>query len=241
MDLNLPDTRLLPHRQEQVDGTWVFTWYLDDLEVLSSEAREFIGTAEVKKIFRSHSNLVRRRRLLSRVLLRATLGAWVGSSAAELQFRYGRYGKPYLPGGPAFNSSHSGSHFVVAIRSSGEVGVDIEVVRPSPDLMTIARNYFTADEAAEITADPATSTDSFFRAWVRKEAFLKGVGAGLSVSLQAFCVSSRVAPVGTNVLVDSKLPAHSAPDWVVVPIASAPGTHAALAWSRLTCGMQDRY
>ncbi len=230
--LDLPDTKLFPHRQERVLGTWVFTWHLDDLELSSSEAQRFLHTEEVERVLRPPSKLVRRRRLLSRVLLRAALGAWVGEGARELEFQRGRHGKPYLPGGPAFNSSHSGPHFLLAIRSSGEVGVDIEVVRHSPDLMTIANNYFTVAEADEIGADPATFTDSFFRTWVRKEALLKGVGAGLSISLQAFRVSSRMAPVGTNVLLDSQLPAHIGSAWVVASISCPQGTQAALAWNR---------
>ena len=232
MALDFPDRKLVPHRQEHVEGTQVFTWHLDDLEVSSSEAYRLISTSEVSKILRTPSDLLGRRRLLSRVLLRATLGAWTGAAAWELEFSQGPYGKPHLPGGPAFNSSHSGPHFVMAIRSSGDVGVDIEVVRPSPDLMTIARCYFTADEADEIGADPASSTDSFFRAWVRKEALLKGVGAGLSISLQAFRVSSQVAPVGTNVLLDSNLSAQYGSAWRVVPITAPQGTQAALAWNR---------
>lgn len=225
------DPWLVPDRQEKVRDTCIFTWHLDALKVSLVDLNSFIPATEAKKLQQSTSVALRQKRTLSRVLLRATLGAWVGGAPKELTFIHGPYGKPYLQGGPAFNSSHSGPYFVMAIRPSGEVGVDIEMVRSTPDLTTIARSYFSPDEAAEIGADPTDATEAFFRTWVRKEALLKGLGAGLSIALHSFRVSSRVAPVGTNVLIGSRTPAFEASAWTVSPLSAPPGAQAALAWN----------
>lgn len=231
--LESPDSWKTPHREERVEGTHVLFWDLDAVVVATGSSGGIPTRTEVAGVDRFRSGSPGFRRFLSRALLRATLAAWTDRPPGGLVFTYGPHGKPHLEGGPAFNASHSGSYFVLAVRPSGQVGVDIEVVRPSSDLMAIARRCFTHEEAREIGADPDTLVDSFFRTWVRKEALVKAVGAGLSLPLQTFRVSSKPVPEGTNVLLESRLPARYGSGWTVVPIWSTPDAQAALAWNEL--------
>jgi 4'-phosphopantetheinyl transferase len=127
-------------------------------------------------------------------MLRQILAGYTNADPAALRFVYGDYGKPALDGaaGPAFNLAHSHDQIVVAVAPAGPLGVDLEWVRPIPDAWAIAAHYFTLGELAELRSLPAAQFPAgFYAAWTRKEAFLKAVGSGLAVPLDAVEVSLR--------------------------------------------------
>ena len=63
-----------------------------------------------------------------------------------------------------------------------EVGVDVERLRPVPDMLEIAACCFSERERAFLAElDGAERVDAFFRAWTRKEAWLKATGYGLAL------------------------------------------------------------
>lgn len=96
-------------------------------------------------------------------------------------------GKPRIPEKPDFhyNLSHSG-RWVVLAWGDGEVGVDVEEIRPDVNLQALARRYFTGEEQAYILEKD--SLDRFFDLWTRKESYLKYLGTGLAKSLNSFSV-----------------------------------------------------
>ncbi|WP_158273984.1 4'-phosphopantetheinyl transferase family protein [Allosediminivita pacifica] len=101
-------------------------------------------------------------------------------------------GKPFLhpEAAPAFNLSHSDGLGLLALTRDTPVGVDIERVRTSADLMSIAEGSFAPAEAAALAALPVSQrTETFFACWTRKEAIVKADGRGLAVDLGAFSVS----------------------------------------------------
>jgi 4'-phosphopantetheinyl transferase len=71
------------------------------------------------------------------------------------------------------------------------VGVDVEQVRPLPDLLAIAARFFAPVEAQQLLAidDPVAQARAFFSGWTRKEAFIKAVGSGLQHPLDSFAVT----------------------------------------------------
>jgi 4'-phosphopantetheinyl transferase len=71
-----------------------------------------------------------------------------------------------------FNLSHSGDVLLVALARDVEVGVDVERIRPVPEMQTIARRWLGLDVVA--------NEREFFEAWTRHEAKLKALGMGLS-------------------------------------------------------------
>lgn len=119
----------------------------------------------------------RARFVAGRAALRTILAGYVGSAPAEIAFGYSRFGKPELAGGTRlrFNASHSSGRQLIAIASGREVGVDLERVRPDFAFEDIVRRFFPPEERAAIS-----DAESFFRAWTRREAFLKATGQGLS-------------------------------------------------------------
>ena len=70
------------------------------------------------------------------------------------------------------------------------VGVDVEGKRPLSDLHALAQQVFSPTELQTLHAlPPAQQQDAFFRAWARKEAFIKAIGEGLSYPLKQFDVT----------------------------------------------------
>jgi 4'-phosphopantetheinyl transferase len=143
---------------------------------------------------RFHFEADRKRCVLARGLLRLLLGHCLGRPADQLQFQYGKFGKPSLTGGPhppvQFNLSHSGDLILIALSRGRALGVDIERMRADVATKEIAARFFSANECRDLaTVAPGTRCAAFFSCWTRKEAYLKARGDGLSLPLEQFDVS----------------------------------------------------
>lgn len=133
----------------------------------------------------------RRRYLVSHAALRCILGGYLDRAPQEITFRYSRHGKPALIelAGLYFNLAHSHELALVAVTGMGEVGVDIEHIRPLEDMNAIARQSFSEQEYNQLQALPSgQQLRGFFHCWSRKEAFIKALGEGLSYPLRQFSV-----------------------------------------------------
>jgi 4'-phosphopantetheinyl transferase len=131
----------------------------------------------------------RRRFVARRAFRRRILGEHLGIEPVSVRYRRSANGKPELLGatGLAFSASHSDGLAIVAVTTQGEVGVDIERVRPMPDALNIARRFFAAREYEHLRSVPAgTRSEAFLRLWTAKEACIKLVGRGLSMPLDDF-------------------------------------------------------
>lgn len=91
-------------------------------------------------------------------------------------------GKPYAPAAPnlKFNLSHSRGKALVAVAEDIELGVDIERLRPMPDLARVAERFLPPGDAEALAemAEPDRERE-FFRRWTRAEALWKATGLGL--------------------------------------------------------------
>ncbi|MFD7787354.1 4'-phosphopantetheinyl transferase family protein [Streptomyces nojiriensis] len=124
--------------------------------------------------------------LVAHVALRLLLGALLDTAPRDLVMTRdacpecgGPDGRPVLVGGRAhFSLSHSRDAVFVACAST-PVGVDVEAL-PAPRVVAQSEDFFHPDESAELAALPeAGRPAAFARLWTRKEAHLKGTGAGL--------------------------------------------------------------
>ena len=109
-----------------------------------------------------------------------------GMEARDLRFCCGENGKPRLLGAENFhfNLSHAGDYAMAAV-SGAELGCDIEKIGPVD--LKVARRFFCPEEYLSIAALPqAAQADLFFRYWTLKESFVKAIGRGLSLPLNAF-------------------------------------------------------
>lgn len=211
-----------------------------------------LATDEVARAERTSDPAARRQFVAGRVLLRSALGRATGVAPEALHFRYGKGGKPFLPGGPPFSLSHSGDSVVVAVGTGGpaggRVGVDVEVVRPVRRMAAVVQRRFAPEESTWwAQAPPDRRVAAFFRVWSRKEAVAKALGGGLAVPGSAFAVATEEGLVGAGPSAGSAGPGDapsapaipSAPALVVGPLArlDLPGERA-LDWSvgELECG-----
>jgi 4'-phosphopantetheinyl transferase len=136
----------------------------------------------------------RRSFTVARGALRTLLGRYLDAPATAIQFAYRDKGKPFLAAPDRdlqFNLSHSGGFALIAVAWQRTLGVDVELRRSIPDLVSLAQASFSPREFAVFRALPAADhTEAFFTCWSRKEAFIKATGEGVS-QLADFDVSLR--------------------------------------------------
>lgn len=169
----------------------------------------------------------------TRARLRQVLAGYLAIDAVDVAIGAGPEGKPEVvesdnPGWPRFNVSHSGSVALIAVTGRKEVGVDVERVRADIAWQDVAHAFFSPAEVAAIErVAQARRRRAFFDCWVRKEAYLKGLGTGLRRATDDFQV-----PLGNagGVVHDSaRGTAAPMPTWYVHRLGVGRGYVAALA------------
>ena len=136
-----------------------------------------------------------REQLVSRALLRTVLARYLEAPPETLRFRRTERGRPELLGesGLRFSLSHTDGLVACVVAAGGELGVDVERLRPNDLSATVGRRYFSAAERERLDALPAElRAGEFFSYWVLKEAYTKARGLGLSMGLRSFTV--RLGP-----------------------------------------------
>jgi 4'-phosphopantetheinyl transferase len=123
------------------------------------------------------------RRAVARAALDSVLARYLGGEAPALE-RAPR-GKPRLAEAPerlSFSLSHSGGLALIAVTpDGGEVGVDVERLRPRRDLVRLAARWLPQEDAEAVARASAQEREAtFYAAWTRFEARAKCTGAGLS-------------------------------------------------------------
>lgn len=157
----------------------------------------FYGTLSTDERKRAESFVQERDRnryIIARGILRELLGHYFGMAPEQVCLSYGAYGKPHLAdslagSGLEFNLSHAANSAVYAFATRTQVGIDIEPLNKGLAWRELAPIVFSAREQAELAEIPEDEkAEAFLRGWTRKEAFVKGCGAGLSLDLNAFDV-----------------------------------------------------
>ncbi|MDX3642281.1 4'-phosphopantetheinyl transferase family protein [Streptomyces sp. MB09-02B] len=202
------------------DGTALDTSELDETE--QRRAASFIRPADGLLYATAHVAL---RRLLSRYT--HTLPHAIRFVREPCPGCGGAHGRPALAPTPArpplhFSLSHSAGVALVGV-AAAPVGVDVERL-PRQESVTICGKALHPGEQRELAGTPAQElTSRFGQIWTRKEAYLKGIGTGLSRSpAQDYLgADGRRHPPGWTVLDIPCTATHSAAAAVRGP---APGT-----------------
>jgi 4'-phosphopantetheinyl transferase len=145
---------------------------------------QLLSSEEACRAGRFRASHARREYVAARGILRTLLGRYLEIAPEGVALTVGSLGKPKLAEASPplhFNLSHSHGMSLIAITSVGEVGVDVEMVRPHPGFLDLADRFFAPPEALALRRlTPQHALEAFFHAWARKEAFLKALGLGLS-------------------------------------------------------------
>lgn len=175
-------------------------------------ASALLSPEEGQRAARYRFEIHRNRFISRRAWLRLLLGRYLDLPPGDIGLAANSYGKlsiacrdeanapsaSPLQWGVRFNLSHSNELALFAFALGQELGVDIEYgqrdfgqpVGSQPEYESIALRFFSPAERAALLALPEWQRrQGFFNCWTRKEAYIKALGLGLSLALDAFDVS----------------------------------------------------
>ena len=184
-----------PRSAPEVEAGAVHVWHarLDHHRARLPALAATLSTAERERANRFHRRADGDAFVLRRGILRELVGRYTGVPAAEVRLAAASRDKPFLcPEGRArlcFNTASSEGVALLAFAQDREVGVDVERIRPLPDIADVSGRVFCASELAELdrlTGDARLR--AFFAAWTQKEAYVKAHGDGFAIELDGFAV-----------------------------------------------------
>jgi 4'-phosphopantetheinyl transferase len=114
------------------------------------------------------------------------------------------FGRPELESStslrPRFNLSKTSGMVACCVARNHEVGLDIEDLYRQVDVTPLAARFFAPAEKRDLLALPEHARrQRFFEYWTLKEAYVKALGAGLSIPLNQFWFQVNPAPVRLSV------------------------------------------
>ncbi|MBV8823197.1 MAG: 4'-phosphopantetheinyl transferase superfamily protein [Chloroflexi bacterium] len=210
---------------------WRACLYVSPAEV--ERLQQMLAPDEWKRAKSFYFEKDRQRFIVARGLLRTILSLYLGTEPDALLFHYNAYGKPALVCTPgekqiSFNVSHTRGIALYAVTLQRSIGVDIEHIDAKVGGNDIVEHFFSQREISAFRALPsALQREAFFRAWTRKEAYIKARGEGLSRPLDQFGVS--LAPGEPAALLETKDDPSEAARWSLRDLSAGSGYLAALA------------
>jgi 4'-phosphopantetheinyl transferase len=166
-----------------------------DAARLLSSYTSLLTVAEKYGLARRRAGPVREQFAFGRGCLRLLLGQALNLDPLDVPILADIHGKPLTPevGGRnvSYNVAHSKDVVLIALRRHGAVGVDIEHVDETLDVMQVAKHSFTSKENETLASMPDLEDRRklFYRYWTRKEAVAKADGRGLLLSPTSFEVT----------------------------------------------------
>lgn len=131
------------------------------------------------------------------LLTQKILSSLEGLIEDQIRLEKGPHGKPFLPDSNlSFSLTHSGEWVAACFSKEYTVGIDLEH-KCLPDEFTkdlakkerLIRRFFHPLEVSAWEKLPDShKLNWFYRYWTMKEALLKGIGTGLSVPTDSFCL-----------------------------------------------------
>lgn len=220
-------------RAVRTDAVEVWTLWIPDHAAAAAAHAGILDAEEVKRAAGFQDRAARTRFVTSHVGLRVLLGARLDTAPQDVALVRERCGMPGCEkphGRPAvadhpelhFSLSHAGDVALYALAAS-PVGADIESLDlAGAGLERMARRLHPDERRALGTLPPTARQEALLGCWVRKEAFLKGIGTGLpgGVGTHHVGLAAALAPPW----------APSAPDgWALLDVPAPDGCQAAVA------------
>jgi 4'-phosphopantetheinyl transferase len=151
---------------------------------LFERCKACLTDTELDRISFYNFEQIQKNYVISQGGLRLILSSYLNIEPQKIQIRYRSKGKPYTADDTSlyFNNSNSGKLCVYAISRAGDVGIDIEEVRPLSDIDFLIDNNFTEKEKHYINKNNKNRIERFFQFWTIKEAYLKAIGEGMRLT-----------------------------------------------------------
>jgi phosphopantetheinyl transferase len=149
----------------------------------------------------------RREYLAAHLLARTALSHCTPHAPESWLFQTNQYGKPFVdpPSNLSFSLSRRRGLVACLVVRGCDVGVDVESIERSAEIIEIAHRVFSAQELAQLDQmSPDLRLDHAVSLWTLKEAYCKSRGMGFSLPLQKFSFV-RCPPEGLCFELDSAL------------------------------------
>jgi 4'-phosphopantetheinyl transferase len=195
-----------PHRREHLAGHMI-VWIAQ-----VSKARDSLFFLEPCLDLRDRERAARfrfpedrARFVLGRGLLRKCLGHYLQQAPGTIELALTDLGRPILPQDETiqFSISHTHDLVAVALTARARIGIDLEYRQSHWDLPELAKRIFSEEDLRLFQALPGNEAPTaFFRAWTRKEAYLKARGEGIAEGLRQISVS--LGPETTGSIKDAR-------------------------------------
>lgn len=176
-----------------IEDCQVHVWQAD-LKTLSVYPKEISKTLSPYELDRaSKFRFIKDQELfiLRHYQLRLILSKYCNCKPHQLVFRYNSYKKPFISIPEfkqiKFNMTYSSDLMLVGLCKQKDIGIDIEKVHEIHDLENIAVENFSRQEL-EFLKSKLNKTNTFFKIWTSKEAFIKAIGKGIYYPLKSFCI-----------------------------------------------------
>lgn len=153
-----------------------------------------LSAEEIKRAKRYKFEQHKNRFIIFHGFMRKVLAIYLQLKPIDIEYIKGEKGKPYLANTLSsslqFNLSHTRDIAILAIASQSEVGVDIEHIDRKTDWQGIVKRFFTDQEQQTLFELPEElQQQAFYELWTRKEAYMKVLGSGLSLSPTDFSLT----------------------------------------------------
>lgn len=191
---------------------------------------DLLSADEQGKAGRFAQDQRQRQYIVGRGLLRVLLSGYLDRPTQEIAFSRNPYGKPSVDGCSwlNFNISHSDDVVAFAFARNRNLGIDVQKLNAHDVTPAIADRVFAPHELSGFgKLDEYQKQIAFSRTWAVKEAYIKGIGCGLSQPLNDLEVSftNREQP---RIRVRGKQDSHTS-QWELRELSLADGYAAALA------------
>jgi len=145
-----------------------------------------LDKAELATVKRLKHSKLKERYIISHGILRQLLAKRVNDSAADIRIEKTEFGKPFLSDYPelSFNISHSDDILALAFSAQCQLGIDVECHKDRDTWEGLVKKCLASEEADYwYRLEKADRSRAFYQFWVRKEAFVKAVGKGITLGL----------------------------------------------------------
>ena len=204
----------------------VFAAHVDVPDAERARLAALLSPDEAERARRFHFDTDRNRFIVARASLRTVLATAMNTNPRAIRFAYGPGGKPLVDRDLSFNLSHAGALVLIAVGWGGRIGVDVERVRDGLATPELERCCFAPSEIVPLAdLEPAARRRAFFQCWTRKESYLKAIGTGITVPLDAVAV----VPLPERHGVSRVIAADAGADWSVHDLPVPAGYAAAIA------------
>ncbi len=190
------DKAALPALEHSIHVWWLFHHGASTPEAGDQQASwwDWLSADELDRASRFHFSHHAEEWVANRARLRMLLGHYLQQDGEKIHFSYDTAGKPRIADNNTdlqFNLSHTEGLAIVAVTRGSRLGVDVERADLHCDAMELARFAFSSTELTSLCSlSNATEQQAvFLKLWTCKEAFLKGLGDGLSRSMADFSIS----------------------------------------------------